>query len=1103
MKRIHAMKGIASGLEVWAEPVIIPTYEPCQPDPHPMYLDRRVYQGSSGKVYPLPFIDSVSSEKVDKVYEAIHLENEFIYLMILPEIGGRIHIGYDKKADYDFFYRQEVIKPALVGLAGPWISGGVEFNWPQHHRPATYMPCAWDIQEAEDGAITVWLSDHDPMTHMKGMHGVCLRADSTLIELKAQLFNRTPFVQTFLWWANVAARVHEGYQSFFPPDVCFVADHAKRAMSAFPGCQTSYYGVQYGRRVSEGIPLEQWPTSFQPKGNYAPNRLDWYSNIPVPTSYMVVSTQHSFFGGYDHHAQAGFIHVADRHISPGKKQWTWGNHEFGYAWDRSLTDEGGPYVELMAGVYTDNQPDFSFLAPYETKTFSQFWAPIREIGPVVAASELIALGLKQSEKGWQIGLQSTALLDEVVVEVELTETSPIEELELRPGEPSFIHAQGEILGIWVRAEGRQVLEYRRPDDSVEPHLPSPATEPPPPAEIVGNDELFLTGLHLEQYRHATRSPEPYWEEALRRDPSDSRCLTALGKRRLVQGLYLEAEALLKKAISRQTFRNPNPQDGEAYYHLGLALEHLERDEEAAAAYRKGAWNFEWKAAGLYRSALISCRQSDYRGALSLLDEAVDSMGWHPNALCFKAQVLRRVGRLEEAEDLVAQLLRRDPLNVWALYLASEADLSVGQKLRSALGSDSQRWIDLALDLQESGWGSGAVLWHSPKSPMISALIKHGGFSGEKGRAPQPGHFPSRLEELDLLMGAFKTGKCSSEEARLLGFLLYDKKRPLEAVDAWKRALELDPSDGLSWRCLGIASFNELHDPAAALGAYERAFQSRPKDARVFYERDQLWKKCGESPERRLAEMESRRELVSSRDDLSIEHASLLCQVGNAAGALTALLSRSFSPWEGGEGAALGLHDRCSLILARQKLQEGQNDEALRLMQGALTPPQSLGEARHVLANASEIWVALGDVLQDCGRLEEAAVWWRKAAEFEGDFQEMAVLSWSELSYFKGAALKRLGREAEAKSLFAGLVKHAESLEASEAKIDYFATSLPTLLLFDDDLQERQIQRARLMKAMALMGLERSEEAGEILRGILQKDPSHARACDLLREMQKR
>jgi Domain of unknown function (DUF5107) len=86
-----------------------------------------------------------------------------------------------------------------------------------------------------------------------------------------------------------------------------------------------------------------------------------------------------FSGGYDHQQRAGVVYVANHHIAPGKKQWTWGNQEFGYAWDRNLTDSDGPYIELMAGAYTDNQPDFSFLGPGETKTFSQNWYPIQAL----------------------------------------------------------------------------------------------------------------------------------------------------------------------------------------------------------------------------------------------------------------------------------------------------------------------------------------------------------------------------------------------------------------------------------------------------------------------------------------------------------------------------------------------------------------------------------------------------------------------------------------------------------------------------------------------------------------------------------------------------
>ncbi len=410
-----------SAVKTRVEDLAMPTYLPAAPDKNPMFLEKRVYQGSSGKVYPLPFTDRIAEKPVDRKWKAIWIENEFIRAMVLPELGGRIHILQDKTNGYDLIYNQSVIKPALVGLAGPWASGGIEFNWPQHHRPATFLPVDFVIEKHADGSQTIWCSDHDPMTRMKGIHGVCLHPGKAYLELKVRAYNRTPFVQTLLWWANVATRVHEAYQSFFPPDVYYVADHARRSMSEYPLAKSYYYGVNYGERGRKGVPKKEAPTQFIPLHEkssktaipaYSPNDLSFYANIPVPTSYMCMGSKEDFFGGYDHAAQAGIVHIANHHISPGKKQWTWGNHEFGYAWDRNLTDkdsngEFAPYIEIMAGVYTDNQPDFSFLQPGETKTWSQHWYPIQKIGPAQHATIDAAASLKINGKKIHLGIAVT------------------------------------------------------------------------------------------------------------------------------------------------------------------------------------------------------------------------------------------------------------------------------------------------------------------------------------------------------------------------------------------------------------------------------------------------------------------------------------------------------------------------------------------------------------------------------------------------------------------------------------------------------------------------------------------------------------------------
>ena len=161
-----------SKVDLKREKQIIPTYVPRKPIELPMFFEHKPYQGASGRLYPLPFSDSISDDKTDVAYDIFTIENEYIKTQVAPELGGKILRGYDKKRDYDFIYYNEVVKPALVGLAGPWISGGIEFNWPQHHRPTTYMQLEAYAEENTDGSKTVWVGEVEPFNRMKGMAGI-------------------------------------------------------------------------------------------------------------------------------------------------------------------------------------------------------------------------------------------------------------------------------------------------------------------------------------------------------------------------------------------------------------------------------------------------------------------------------------------------------------------------------------------------------------------------------------------------------------------------------------------------------------------------------------------------------------------------------------------------------------------------------------------------------------------------------------------------------------------------------------------------------------------------------------------------------------------
>lgn len=1110
-----APANLQGSVKAWREDVSILTYAPQSPEVNPMFLEKRVYQGSSGRVYPLPFIDRIATEPEDRMWQAIHIENEYLRLMILPEIGGRIHVGYDKINGYDFFYRQNVIKPSLVGLAGPWISGGVEFNWPQHHRPATFMPVETAIESSPDGSVTVWCSDHDPILRMKGMHGVCLHPGRAVLELKVSLFNRTPLVQTFLWWTNIAVRVHEKYQSFFPPDVRFVADHAKRAVTSFPRSNGCYYGVDYAERAKAGVPEEQRPRMFVPDGSYPPDDLSWYANIPVPTSYMISGSGGDFLGGYDHKEQAGMVHVANHHIAPGKKQWTWGNHEFGYAWDRNLTDSDGPYIELMAGVYTDNQPDFSYLAPWETRKFSQFCYPIQSIGVPQQASVDAALSFSAKDGFARIGLQVTrpAQAASILLKAANAEIARWER-DLVVSEPVVFTAQIPAtvapgnLSVEVLEGARKLIEYS-PARVHPAKAPAVAQEPAAPERIATSEELYLIGLHLEQYRHATRQPETYWQEGLRRDPGDSRIHNALGLWRLRRGEFDEAAEHFESAIARLTRLNLNPRDGEPFYNLGLVRRYQGRISEAIDAFYKATWNAAWRAPSCFALAECAVAAGDWQAALEHVQGSLKSDADNLNALNLSGVILDKLGESQRAQEVFATALSMDLLHI-------------GSRWRKGIPPrDGQECLDLAFDLLRSGQKQEALLVlqscdlgrNDGSAPMIlltmaqvqAELEDHEAARETRRRAVSVSLdycFPSRLEEMLILQQAINAEPANWAAHYLLGNLLYDKRRFEAAITCWEAATRLNSAMAVVHRNLGIAYFNIRNNSAQALQSFERAFELNPSDARVFYERDQLWKRTGESPQRRLRELLRHIRLVHLRDDLSVELATVFNQLGQPQDALDVLLQRKFQPWEGGEGLVLAQYVRSQLLLGRKALDAGDPAAARDRFESALRVPENLSEAKHLLANRSDIYYWLGEANARLGRSDEMAACWQRAAREKGDFQQMSVLDVSDMTFWSGLALQRLGEIQEAAAVFQRIYDHSLDLEAAEPRIDYFATSLPAMLLFEDDLLRRNRINALFLRAQAAAGLGRSSECDDLLTKVLQMDCNHAGAADLMRQMQE-
>lgn len=1067
----------AGGIACWSEPVSVDTYAPEEPDEYPMFLDRRVYQGSSGRVYPIPFTDRISTTKQPRLWQAVHLENQWIRLMILPELGGRIHIGYDKTNGYDFFYRNNVIKPALVGLAGPWISGGVEFNWPQHHRPGTYLPVETSIERADDGTTTVWQSDLDPLQRMRGTHGIRIRPDSSVIEVAVRLYNRTDEQQTFLWWANAAARVHDDYQSFFPTDVHYVADHARRAITAFPRADRPYYGVDY----------QACADVTQPNAD----RIDYYSNIPVPTSYMVTDTEDSFFGGYDHREEAGFIHWADRSIAPGKKLWTWGNGPVGHAWDRLLTDTDGPYVELMAGVFTDNQPDFSYLAPGETRTFSQFWYPIRAIGPAHQATQNIAVSLQrdEGESVCTVGVASATALNNARI-ILLRDTTILWETTtaLTPAAPFTtdvpldLHGMTAALTLRVMHEDSELIAWTLPGntggadntDSIEPWV---ATEPPAPSDIPSADELYVTGTHLQQYRHPTRSAAPYFREALDRDPHDSRSCLALGAWHYRRGEYGEAHVLCERALTRLTSRNLNPPTGEAHYRLGLLAERAGRLDEAETHFRKAAWDIAWAHPSRLAAARIALRNGKPAEALENADAAQQHDALSPAVHHTRIVALRHLGHVDRAEDLLEQCLRIDPLDPVAQALAGRLKpidprtiLTVASDLWH-LG-DPGRALEITGHPTSSSWatfGNQEPLRHYLRASWFDALGDKASAASERAEARTSSTtyaFPSGLEEYDALVAAIAADATDDVAHALLGAWLLDAGRIAEAHKALHRATRLGSSDPVAWRNAAVATINSGGSIIDGTRYFDRALELRPGDPRLVFERALLAALSDEPLEARLHLIEQHGPTVLMRDDLTILYVNLLIDTGRIQDALTIMQERTFQPFEGGEGKALAAYDRASLAVARRLLATDPAS-AVRLVEAGTIAPVNLSEGRHPADSLAERYVVLGEARELLGDNEGALEAYARAGTSNNP---LAVgRTTGQHDFWRGIAHLKLGNDAEAADAWSDLEAQADKLELADAEVDYFATSLPELLLFNQSADSEQQLLAGQLRALADRG----------------------------------
>ena len=1071
----------------------IPTYIPKKANDLPMFFENKPYQGATGRLYPIPYSDGITDEKRDVSYDVFTLENEYVRTEVLPAIGGKLLSGYDKIHQYDFIYRNEVIKPALVGLAGAWISGGIEFNWPQHHRPTTFMPVQARIEENPDGSKTVWTGEVEPFNRMKAMAGITLDEGRSYIKARVRIYNRTAQAHPFMWWANLAVPVNDQYRTVFPPDVEYVNDHDRRAVMSWP--------------IAKGVYKTARPYDFGDGTD-----LSHYDAVKVPSSYLVSQGQSDmdFVSGYDTGKGKGIATIANHHIAPGKKMWHWGIGDFGDMWCSNLTDENGPYIELMTGVFTDNQPDFTWIAPYESKEFEQYWYPIHAIGEIKNASIDAAINLEKRGENAYVGLNVTGVFKNAKLIVKAGEQTLFEtaaDMDPRDAFEVTFPLNGadfyDVKAALFDGTGRSLIAYqpyvRGQKQPIDVRTPVKR-----PAEIETVEELYINGYHLEQYKQHNYRPQDYYLEGLKRDPGDIRCNTSMARLMLKNGSFAEAVRYADKAIERLTSRNQHPTDTEAFYLKGLALEYLGNTEEAYKILYKAAWNYTHRSAALFELANLDLRRGSLKDALDKLDESLLFNAKNEKALVLKSAVMRLLSEKDpdeqertvwkkKAETLADANRKNDLLD---LYAAVEFLHHTDEPLDlSDFTENQENFLNVANDYLHAGLYEDARFTLSlipDPNPLvnyyrgfIAALMGNADEAEtfvKTANAQDTGFcFPAALEDIAVLKYAESCDPCGANAYYYLGCLLYDRFRYEEAQKEWEKAVSLLPSNGKTWRNLAFCYFDKTHEPEKALDAMKKALLYKGDDPRLLLEYEQLLKNTNAPVEERLKVYEQYPELLKARDDCYLDRLTLISQTGELKRAIDLAAAKRFHIYEGGEGKLTKQHAWMYVLYGNELAKAGKVQEAENAYQNGTVVPKSYGEAKTFFNQEAHLYYYLGRLYEAQGRTEDAGNAYEKAAVYKA-----AV---SEISLFRALALQKLGRNSEADAVLDEMIAAGENAIVNKDLRSYYGVGSPSPMPFENDIEKQNLKSGNILLAYAALGKGDKEQADRFLAEASKQDPN--------------
>ena len=978
----------------------LPTY-PIAEDPNPP-----LFAANDPWVYPYPKRDEILRPRDEAhTYNALVLENPYLEVTVLPELGGRVYNAYDKAGQREILHKILVIKPGLIGLRGAWICGGIEFNFIKGHHVMTTSPVDSLVRTHEDGSASVTVGHMERRSRARWNVTLTLRPDRAYLQVDLKLYNRYRYRLDFYQWSNSSVVAREDLVCPYPTE--YVISSGRR-LYRFP--------------IQGGLDISRW------------------KNVPIAHDFFSIGTDKDFFGVYYEDADLGMVHYANHHEAPGKKLFTWGTHDAGRIWDYLLTDGDVPYIEPQAGCVVD-QRTFLFLQPHQTVSWREYWWGIRNMGGFCEVNEEAALNLAPlgeertllavNTTGAHQGARLTLVADGQVLYETGLDVSPEEPYRSEIALPPAHWQQADVHLVLCDARGKELIHHHRQPPNMFAKVELPQLFQPQVDANSSVEELCIAANEAEKLRDYARAEELYIQ-ALEADPGCARAQAHLGALYSQQELYHQAHEALSAAVRR------DPDYGLAHYHLGIVCRELGDLQGARDHFWAVRLDPAYNSQAFYYLGEMALAEGCLAEAEAHLRRSLELNATHIKGHDLLAMTLRKAGQRREARAILeAVLAERDPTDVlaraelWWLSPTEEART----RLLERVGDDVQVLLELACDYMAAGQYADAAdmlrLWpgvpeNAPAHPMLYYTLaycvdKQGDMEGalalyELASDMDPAYvFPHRLEELDILGRALALNPNDARALAYRGTLLYALRRRDDAMEAWQRSLEIAPT-AVVHRNVAKSLWLDWGDLEGARAEYERAIRMNPGDHRLYVDLYDVLVEMGASPEERALLLET----APPHGRVQARLAQALVEAEQWDEAIDVLAAMQFDPYEGERGTRPTYY---AAYIGRglARYHAGDLEGALADLREALVYPRNIGVGKSHFAQDSKALYWAGVVCEELGDSEAARHYWAEGAAIRPQPREASISPRdgyeAEALTYKILCLQKLGRAAEAAKLF--------------------------------------------------------------------------------------